>query len=204
MRINPELPLLDPGLRVRQTVEAIGTRLLCMDAAAWHEVGVPAEATWAWIDREGLRGSLSAAELEFLSGTGYMHQLTMRMQIHSLYTLAWCTSLVSDFSVLARLPDDLATHVPSVTKSEPSGSFLSRLVLRPIDEMLVQLDAGYCLDWAYEDAYLSLKQVRGRNLGPSVRQRRKALEWLMQGCNWDEVRLDTWERPRKLPAPLWI
>ena len=199
---NPDLPLLDPNLRVRQSVEAIGTRLLCMNAAAWHAVGFPPEATRAWVDREGLRGSLSRAEFEFLSGTGHTHLLTMQMQIHSLYTLAWCTSLVGDFSVLARLPDDLATHVPDVTKSEPSGSLLSRVVLRPIDEMLIQLDAAYCFDWAYEDARLSLKRVRGRHSGPSVRERRKALEWLMQGCSWDEVRLETWARPRS-PAPLW-
>ena len=62
LRSNPELLLLEADLSVRQSVQAIGTRILCMHAMAAHAFGFPLDATRARIDREGLRDSLSRRE----------------------------------------------------------------------------------------------------------------------------------------------
>lgn len=190
LRSNRELPLLDSGLEVRQSVEAIGTRILCMSAAAAHAFGLPLAAARAWIDQEGLGSDLSRAELQFLSGSKRQYLLAMQMQVHSVYTLAWCASLVSEFSVYGQMPDDLVSRLPDLKRAEPSGPFRAKLVLRPTQEMLIQLDLAYCFHWAWRDARLSLKQM-GVNKEKVVEQRRKALEWLMTGGAWDDVSLDT-------------
>ena len=190
LRSNPELPLLEADLSVRQSVQAIGTRILCMHAMAAHAFGFPLDATRARIDREGLRDSLSRRESEFLMGGNPLYVLEMQIQIHSLYALAWCASLLNGFSVQGRVPDDLVDCFPDPRKSESSSSFRARLVLRPREEMLVQLDAAYCFHWAWRDARLSLKRMRV-NHEAIVRERRKALEWVMSGGAWDDVPLDT-------------
>lgn len=186
LRSNHKLPLLESDLEVRQSVEAIGTRLLCMSAAAAHAFGFPLAAR-AWINQEGLGSDLSRAELQFLSGSERKYLLAMQMQVHSVYTLAWCVSLVSEFSVHGQMPDDLISRLPDLKRAEPSGPFRAKLALRPTQEMLIQLDLAY---WAWRDARLSLKRmdVNKENL---VEQRRKALEWLMTGGTWDDVSLDT-------------
>lgn len=190
LQSNPELPLLDSDLKVHQSVEAIGTRILCMSATAAHAFGFPLSAVRAWIDQERLRSELSRAELKFLSGSDQENLLAMQMQVHSVYTLAWCVSLVDDFSVHREMPDDPVTRLPDLKKAESSGPFRANLVLRPTDEILTQLDLAYCFHWAWRDSRLSLKPLRV-NKESLVSQRRKALEWVMKGGTWDEVPLDT-------------
>jgi hypothetical protein len=190
LRSNPDLPLLDQNLGVRQSVQAVGTRILCMSAVAAHAFGLPLDATRAWVDREGLRDSLSRTEGQFLAGAQQKYLLEMQIQVDSLYALAWCASLVDTFSVHGRIPDDLVSCFPDLRSSKSSSSFRARLALRPEEEMLPQLDAAYCFHWAWRDARLSLKRMRV-NHEASVGQRRKALEWMMRDGTWDEVPLDT-------------
>lgn len=190
LRSSPGLPLLEADLSVRQSVQAVGTRILCMSAVAAHAFGFPVDATRAWVDREGLRDSLSRAEREFLAGEGQKYLLEMQIQVDSLYALAWCASLVDSFSVHSRVPDDLVSCFPDLRKSESSSAFRARLTLRSKAEILPQLDAAYCFHWAWRDARLSLRRMRV-NHEASVGQRRKALEWVMGGETWDEVSLDT-------------
>ena len=190
LRSNPNLPLLDSDLSAHQSVQAIGTRILCMYAMATRAFGFPLDATNAWIDREGLRDGLSQAERSFLMGGNPTLVLQMQLQIESLYALAWCVSLVNVFSVSGRIPDDLIHCFPDARKSESSRAFRGRLDLRPREEMLVQLDAAYCFHWAWRDARLSLKRMRV-NHEIIVGERRKALEWIMSDEAWDDVPLDT-------------
>ena len=190
LRSNQELPLLDSNLKVRQSLEAVGTRLLCMHAAASHAFGLPLDAARTWVDQEGLRDGLSRPEWEFLSGKGRTYQLAMQLQVHSVYTLAWCASLVGDFSVCSQIPDDLVGRLPDLRKSESSSLFRASLALRPSEEMFAQLDVAYCFHWAWRDARLSLKHMRVNHESLAA-QRRKALEWMMRGGPWDEVPLDT-------------
>jgi hypothetical protein len=190
LRSNPNLPLLDSDLGVHQSIQAIGARILCMFVMVSRAFGFPLDATNAWIDREGIRDSLSQAERSFLMGGNPMLVLEMQIQIESLYSLAWCVSLVNGFSVPGRVPDDLINCFPDLRKFETSSAFRGRLVLRPREELLAQLDAAYCFHWAWRDARLSLKRMRVNHEG-IVGERRKALEWIMSDRAWDDVPLDT-------------
>jgi hypothetical protein len=189
LRSNPDLPLLDSNLRIRQSAEAVGARLLCMHAVAAHALGFPLEATCAWVDREGLRNSLSDTERRFLAGTDQKYVVAMQIQVNSIYALAWCASLISDFSAYRRMPDDLVSRLPDLLKSESSYSFRTRIVLRSREEILPQLDAAYCYHWAWQDARSSLKRMYV--IPEPIEYRRKALEWMVGGGEWDEVSLDT-------------
>jgi hypothetical protein len=88
LRSNPGLPLMDPDLSVRQSLQDIGTRLLCMHAMAAHAFGFPLDATRALIEREGLRDDLSNVERSFLMGGNPLYVLEMQIQVESLYSLA--------------------------------------------------------------------------------------------------------------------
>lgn len=189
LRSNPDLPLLDQDISVRQSLEAVGSRLLCMYAMAAHAFGFPLDATRAWVDQEALGDSFSRSERAFLGGN-QKYLLEMKIQIDSLYALAWGVSLVGGFSMHGRVPDNLVDCFPDARKSESSSPFRTRLALRPKEEMLPQLDAAYCFHWAWRDARLSRRRMRV-NHEASVEQRRKALEWIMSDEAWDDVPLDT-------------
>ncbi len=161
-----------------------------MSAVALYAFGLSLDTVTTWLSRERLQDRLSQAERDFLSGA-QEHLMAMQMQVHSVYALAWCTSVVSDFAPNDEMPDDLARRVPNVRELESSEAFRGRVVLRSDVEVLTKLDATYCFHWAIRDAHLTLKKhPLVKNLF-AVTARRKALEWAFAGGAWDDVPLDT-------------
>lgn len=145
LRRKSALPLLEPHLQL-QPLSTIADRLLCIGAVAAHAFGFPLASTEGWIDQERLRNALSHREQAFLAGAEE-HLMAVQMQLHGLYALAWCTSVVDHFSADGKMPDDLIRRFPDIKRSEPSTSFRSRLLLRSRNEILPELDAAYCFPW---------------------------------------------------------
>lgn len=183
LRSNSTLPLLETD---RELIPSglIVARLLCMSAAAAHAFGHPAVAANAWIDRERLRDSLSSVEQAFLSGA-QEHLIACQMQVHGVYTLAWCLSVVDAFHANEKMPDDLVHLLPDIKNGQSSASFRLGVVLRSREQILTQLDSAYCFHWAWRDAYLSSNRNRRENNMLSVAERRRALEWVFEGGDWD-------------------
>jgi hypothetical protein len=115
----------------------------------------------------------------------------MQMQVHAVYALSWCTSVVEDFSVNGQMPHDLVRRLPDFKRFESSSLFRSRLILRPNTEILTQLDTEYCFHWAWREALLMSNRNRRVNHLHLVAERRKALEWVFKGGSWDHLPLDT-------------
>jgi hypothetical protein len=186
---NADLPLLEQGL-TPQSVDPITDRLLCMALVAAHAFGFPAGKTLDWLDREGVRETLSPREQAFLRGDMSQHMMC-QMQVNGVYALMWSLSAVDTFSIDKKMPDDLINRLPDFRNNESSAEFRRRLRLRPTPELLQQLDTGLCFHWAWRDAYFSGNGGNVKGDMFAITERRKALEWMFRGGNWDDIPLDT-------------
>ena len=88
--------------------------------------------------------------------------MSIQMQIHGIYALAWCTSVVESYSV-NEMPEDLVRRLADLRIAEPFASFRSNSRLRPTVEILNELDVAYCMHWAWRHAVLSDNRNRGTN-----------------------------------------
>ncbi|HEY4370042.1 MAG TPA: DUF4272 domain-containing protein [Steroidobacteraceae bacterium] len=188
LRTNPDLPLLTETFSL-EPLESIADRLLCLTAVASFSFGLPLSACRAWLEQEQLWNALSLGEKALLSGERE-DLLAGQIVVHSIYALAWCVGAYASFDIQRKLPDDLVEALPDLRVLEPTKVFRSRLSLRAIDMVLEQLDAAYCFHWAWRDRYLTGKS-RGTNDMMVLAERRKALEWVVTGGDWDHVSLDT-------------
>ena len=188
-RINPSLPPMESSAQVRPIGE-VAQRVFCLLAVAAYSHGFPLRAAQLWLDRENLASSLSRRERELLAGSR-KDLVWGRVQINPLYVLSWCTSLVQTLDLEGNMPDDLVDQFPDLRKPESSDAVRSRMSLRSDSEIQTQRDFAYCLHWAWRDATLT----GNRKLPPDglmvIAERRKALEWIVDGGDWNEVSLDT-------------
>jgi hypothetical protein len=81
--------------------------------------------------------------------------------------------------------------LPDLKAGASIETFLKGLVLREKDEVLEKSDLAYCLHWGAREASLSAKQIAGAVPESVIRERRRALEWLIGDDDWYEVALDT-------------
>lgn len=114
-----------------------------MTAVAAHAFGLPAADANSWLEQEHLRNVLSSRERVLLS-CSKSDLLYGQMEVHAIYALAWCTSLVDGFSANGKLRDDLVTRLPDLRRRESTRTFRARLTLRKRLVILKQLDQDYC------------------------------------------------------------
>jgi hypothetical protein len=186
---NDHLPLLE-HVEIRTSNLQVARRLLCMHAVAATAYGFPREDALEWLKTELLLDELSAPEKSFLNGDR-TQLFVAQLQVHSAHALAWSSNLIDSLSVMRELPESLISLFPDLSIGQSSQNFVDRLRLRTADEIIPKLDLAYCLDWALHDAYLKLKNAPQLRWMPTVEWHRRALEWLVAGCDWDDVPMDT-------------
>lgn len=186
--IPAHLPELDGQLD--RTEEEIVTRLLCLNAVAAVSHGLNPEIAVDWVDQEDLSSFLTPDETQFLyDAIGETE--TFKGQVEGMFTLAWALSLYADINLWAECDDKFAWKLPNLKVKESSAGIRKSIQLRTDEEVLSIADLAYCLDWAVTDA-----RLRGETLLPSpipidLKERRRALEWLIGEEAWSEVSLDT-------------
>jgi hypothetical protein len=186
---NEQLPLLD-DVEIKVTEPQVAARLLCMYAVAATAFGFKAQEAKRWLDEEGLTSELSKPEKLFLDGDA-TQLFTAQLQVHSSYSLAWCSNLVSEQRLMGDLPDDFVSCFPDIRLQQSTKSFIDRVKLRDVMEVLPLLDHAYCLHWALRDAELRMQKTPNLRWLHSVEAHRHALEWLVAGGSWEDVAMDT-------------
>lgn len=189
IEISPSLPLLDFGLQVRDTNEIV-SRLLVMHAVAASAYGFDRGKVIAWLNQEGLSHSLSEQEKKFVvERIGQPDRF--RTQIESIWALAWAVGIVSELNFAKECDDRFVAVLPNLKLSQSSSDLRKGVNPRPISKIASACDLAYCLHWAIRQSEIEGRPPAGALKPHIVIERRRALEWLLSGEEWDSVPLDT-------------
>jgi hypothetical protein len=189
--VNLNLPVLDEPLGLRNVADA-GRRLLALYAVVSTSYGFSKEKALEWLHQEGLADSLMADEETYLTTvTTEAQNNAMQWQVEALWALAWAVGCHDSLDFSDSCSDAFVSMLPDLKAGASSETFLKGLVLREKDEVLEKSDLAYCLHWGAREASLSAKQIAGAVPESVIRERRRALEWLIGDDDWYEVALDT-------------
>ncbi len=111
-------------------------------------------------------------------------------QFEGLVVLFWALKLIEDIPY----PKELIN--PKVLSSILSESnsyieFINKCNLRSIDEILDLADLTYRYDWYCVDARINDIDIDSKINSEVVLERHRALNWLIQDVDWDNVNIDT-------------
>jgi hypothetical protein len=152
--------------------------------------GFSGARTRQWLISEGLMMQLTRPELDVIEGRGPRLRKYM-MQIEGMWALAWALGLISHLDHGKECSDSFVAMLPDIKAAESATAFRARVSLRSTEELVQELDLEYCLHWIVREAALQGRRPPAHMRADDLIERRRALEWLMSECEWDEVDLDT-------------
>jgi hypothetical protein len=80
--------------------------------------------------------------------------------------------------------------LPDLKKLESTTRFRDRARMRSWQDIFSFCDLAYCLHWAIQEASRTNRGVTNIQAYVII-ERRRALEWVLYGEDWDSVSLDT-------------
>lgn len=181
---------------VRETA-AVADRCHAIAAALALVHRAPVATVRAAIDEHGLERSLGTRERELLrvleggaeTDAGELQQVLVDIswREEALYALLWVLGLVEDLP-----PDRMCPKNPVYERLAPGlhpGNARGDLRMRPLSEIAAMLDLYYCLHWHARKAQYH-GDIWDDEIAPGVvLERRRALEWLFQDEQWEDVDL---------------
>jgi hypothetical protein len=187
--VNENLPLLD-GVAITRTLDESVKRLLCLHTAAACAYGFDRDKAWVWLQQEGAVESLAPSEHRFVTqGLGDPNRFKVR--IEGMWAFAWTLGLVPQIDFGKDCDSRFAVLLPNLKASEGSSSLRQRIKFRTSEEVVSAGDLVYCLHWAIRQSQLTNTKSPGRVQPYVIEERRRSLDWLLSGDQWDELSLDT-------------
>ena len=180
-------PLRDP--------QAIARRTLVVHAMLQIAFQAPVPFIRQWIRENGLDADLAESERLILDKSNEnlteQEQTNLFWYIEALWAFVWAQGFVAQLPFDQPVGDNLASLMPDLQRNESGTEFLRQAELRSHDELFRMLDLYYRVHWWTRDANL-----RGQQTGDVrvdiIRERRKALEWMLDTKNdWDCVEMST-------------
>jgi len=181
---NSNLPALESNFRLRSKQE-IAHRAMALLGVVASSYGFPPAEAKSWLEANSLTVCLTPEESSALSGGKDLR--SFQWGVHSLYAFAWVLGYIKNFSVTSEIPDHLVSVFPDLKKREPGIGFVESASLRPVGEVVLELDRAYCVHWALAEN--GLRGIKPKYEG--VPERRLALEWCLSDESWGEISLDT-------------
>lgn len=187
---NDQLPLLD-NKEVLRSVNEVVDRLLGMYCVAAAAYGFNRESAVNWLNANVAWEPLTPDERQFLlTGKGPIQEY--KFQIEGIWALYWACGLAgSEFSFGSQCPQNFVTRLPDLKTNQDVQPIRARAALRDVSQVFQMADTAYCIHWAQRQSVL-VGQVN-RHAIPEyvIRERRHALDWLLEGEDWDKIALDT-------------
>jgi hypothetical protein len=91
----------------------------------------------------------------------------------------------------APVGDNLASLCPDLRYDQDGAKFVERMKLRPHEDIFRMLDLYYRAHWWTRNAQLTGQKTGALSID-IIMERRKALEWVLDGTeNWDSVNMST-------------
>ncbi|WP_447928958.1 DUF4272 domain-containing protein [Vreelandella sp. EE27] len=188
--INSNLPLLDPIANLRSKNEIV-KRTLCLYACVACSYGFSREKAKKWLKKEGLYDGLSHSEFRYLDDPFDQRASFFQWQVEALWATTWVTNHHNKLDFSDSCSDDFIALFPDLNTGTPSTYFKDLARVRGAEEIVAALDLVYCLHWAIRDAELRGIPAPGKVPPLVVRERRRALEWIISNEGWDDIALDT-------------
>lgn len=187
--INNSLPLLDTPTHIRFAGDVF-IRLMCLHVVAACAYGLDRAKAKEWIAQEAIANCLTNSELNFIShGDGDPEKF--KLQIEGMWALAWSLGLVSLLDFSKECEPRFAALLPNLKILQPTALLKSKVSVRPLHEIVEACDLAYCLHWGIRQQQLLSKQIPVKIVPFIVIERRRALDWLIEANDWDDVSLDT-------------
>lgn len=197
-----ELPLIESSYEVyNRSVDEIARRAIALCISANFAIDVANAETKKEIraskkffekllDSYKVRNDLSESEKKLFETMDKNLAIQISWQFEGLVILYWALGILQDISypnvltnpqVLSSILSEAKTYI----------EFVNRCELRNVHEILDLADLTYRYDWYCVDAKLNNVDL-GDKLNPEiVLERHRALNWLIQNANWDDVNIDT-------------
>jgi hypothetical protein len=179
-----DLPAPEAG-ELRATGEILD-RAFVLNAVISCAYGLPTLAALDWLRSEGLLERLRTDEEEFLVDMSEglkVEQLARKLEVESLFALAWAVSLVDVLDFDRGCGDQVTRLMPDIEAGESGDELRAEAELRDPDELYAALDLAACLGWAIGDEDLHLGLSPGDVEPYVVWERRRALKWV-HGADW--------------------
>ncbi len=187
---NPNLPLLDDDDFLR-TGDEIVRRMLVLHAVVATSYGFPVARSLGWLQSNGLSGEVTAGERGFLDASDPARKAFHQWQVEAICALSWALGLHGQLDFSGPCPDDLVHLLPDLKRDESVESLQARVALRPREEIVRAADLAYCLHWSVRDSEIKGAKIPGAVEPGVIRERRRALDWMLAPDAWDEIALDT-------------
>jgi hypothetical protein len=176
---------------------AVADRCHAIAAALALAHRAPVSTVRGAIDEHGLEGSLGTRERELLrvlEGDDEASEADLQQMLvdiswreEALHALLWVLRIVDDLP-----PDQMCPKQPVYEQLAPGldpGRAREDLRMRPLPQIAAMLDFYYCLHWHARKAQYH-GDVWDYQIAPGVvLERRRALEWLFQDEQWEDVDL---------------
>jgi len=188
--VNPLLPSLE-GVFLHKTTIDVVRRILVLNCIVAVAHGFERERARHWISHNELTSSLSEREREFIDDVSKADHREFMAQGESLWALVWAVGKIEKIDFAQRCSAGLVKMLPDLLNDAPGESWAQSLKLRTELDIIAACDLAYRLHWAITDAHLQGVQVQSKVPPYVVIERRRALEWMLQAGNWDDVVLDT-------------
>ena len=188
--VNESLPLLNVGSLVR-TVDQTIDRILGMYCVAATAYGFDRKVAKQWLGANALNESLTSSERQFLE-TGKGATQDFKLQIEGIWALCWsCRISANEFSFATKCPQDFVTRLPDIKKGQNAQQLRARALLVSVEDIVQMADTAYCIHWAIRDNAIRGNKQIGNLPEYVVRERRIALDWLLEDEEWDSISVDT-------------
>jgi hypothetical protein len=168
---------------------AVRDRAIALYVLVAVSYGLDARTALAWLEKHDLTRGLAAGELTHLQGDHVAP--AYRDAVEALWALCWTLSLVSDLNWGAACRDDFVHIFPDPRRDEDPAGFCPEPQLLPLGEILQAVDVGYLLHNCHVEARLTGSEPPTSVDETVLRNRRRALEWVLGGQPWHEIELDT-------------
>jgi hypothetical protein len=194
------VPFLDALPVVETTAEAlkrskeeVALRALCLLLVAEKGAGLEDEVVERILKSYELRPHLTPKELAFVldSSPSQHERLQFAWRYEAASTLLWALGFVAQLGKPVQ-PCDVEFAVGTMSGTTTS-QFIKHSELRPLADILDQVDLVYRYHWAVRNARIKGQQIPA-DLDPSVTEERHyALNWLIGYLEqaWDDVSTDT-------------
>lgn len=174
----------------RSTLE-VSHRAIALALVASCAEGIPAEEIESLLARFDAEPWLSPHERQFVfhSTRSDHDRVQFVWRYEAYWVLLWALSFVPDLGPPNAIVD--AGAAVSVVAQRGTARFLSESALRSQDELLAEADLAYRYHWAVRNAQLKGTEAPEAVEPGIVMERHYALNWLVQGPDWDEVDTST-------------
>jgi hypothetical protein len=188
------LPVVETAAEaIKRSKEEVALRTLCLLLVAEKGAGLEDEVVERVLKSYELRPHLTPKELAFVldSSPSQHDRIQFAWRYEAASTLLWALGFVAQLGKPVQ-PCDVTFAVGTMAGTTTSR-FIEDGELRPIADILDQVDLIYRYHWAVRNARMKGQQIPA-DLDPSVTEERHyALNWLIGYSEqaWDHVSTDT-------------